>query len=162
MTTFRNAIDLTREAQDSIERHGFKEVKFGDGGATVSVEGNGTADNDCVVLSLGGVIHHLKPGTDAEVILIGNGDDTNGKFALITGPRDKQYKSKPGQSWGQNPTDPNERVGYTEKGVRFASAKSIADMNGLFEIRDGKIYVRCEMVMVQPPTIGTPPAFEAE
>lgn len=162
MTTFKDGADVVREGQDSTERHVFKELKFGDGGATVSVEGNDTADGDCVVLSLGGVIHHLKPGTDAEVVLIGGGDDTNAKFALITGPRDKQYKSKPGQSWGQNPTDPNERVGYTDKGVRFASSKSIADMNGLFEIKDGKVYFRGDVVMAKPPTIGTPPAFEAE
>jgi hypothetical protein len=103
----------------------------------VSVSGNGTQDIDVPVLFLG-QLHNMPQDTNAEVHLIGNGSDTDLKYAFVTGPRDKHYKSNPGESWGQNPLDPDSRVGYTPNGVRLAanaSGQTIAEWSmGMIEI----------------------------
>lgn len=163
MSSFKGQGDLVREGQDGTERHSYGELSFSEGvGPSVKVEGNETKDEGIPVLTIGGTTLHMEKGTDAEVFLIGNGDDTNGKFAIVTGPRDKVYKSKPGQAWTQDPTDPAERVGFTKKGLRLASAKSIATWDGAFEVKGGKIYFRVPVISAQPIVIGAPPTFEQE
>lgn len=137
--------DIERDNQDHIERHVYHELTVTDTGAKVTVKGNSTQDVDVPVLFLG-QLHNLKSDTNAEVHLIGNGADTDLKYALVTGPRDKHYKSKPGESWGQDPVDPDARVGYTPNGVRHAAKdKTIAEWSkGMFEcdVKNGKFYFR--------------------
>lgn len=158
MSSFTDKNDLKRNGQDSTERHGFSELTFGEGGAVVNVQGNGTEDNECVVLSVGGTIMNLPKGTNAEVIMLGGGDDTNAKFAIVVGPRDKQYKSKPGEAWTQDPLNPDKRVGFTPNGVRVVSDGSIGIGNGgQVEVRDGKVYLRGQIFTEQPIQVGTVP-----
>lgn len=154
MTSFKDMSDAFRDGQDSTERHSFHEMTFGPAGATVAVKGNGTEDDDCVVLALGGAIMHLPKGTNAEVILLSGGDDTNAKFALVVGPRDKQYASQPGETWQQDPLDPHKRVGFTANGVRIVGTQSgtiaIGD-NGAVEVdRDGNVWLRGQVYVEQP------------
>ncbi len=162
--------DLEREAQDHIERHVYHQLTVTSTGAKVSVKGNGTQDIDVPVLFVG-QLHNLQQDTNAEVHLIGNGADTDLKYAIITGPRDKHYQSNPGESWGQNPVDPKSRVGYTPNGVRFAaneSGQTIAEWSqGMFEVdvANKKIYFRVPVyfqetayaTVEQPQTV---PAFK--
>lgn len=139
--------DPERNAQDVIERHVYSELTITSTGAKVSINGNGTQDVDVPVLFLG-QLHNMPKDTNAEVHIIGNGSDTDLKYALVTGPRDKHYKSKVGESWGQNPLDPKSRVGYTPNGVRLAAntdKQTIAEWStGMFEIdvANNKIYCR--------------------
>jgi hypothetical protein len=166
MTTFNRFQDVVRDGQDSTERHVYKKLTISSKGASVTVKGNDTEDEDVPVLAIGGFLPNLPEDTDAEIILLGAGNDTTAKMAIITPPRDKIYESKPGQSWGQNPLDKNERMGYTEKGVRVAS-KSFATWNGTMEVieQGGQkiIYLRADQIISNVPiTIGTPPGFERE
>lgn len=137
--------DDERDAQDVIERHVYSELQVTDTGAKVLVKGNSTQDVDVPVLFLG-QLHNMKKDTNAEVHLIGNGSDTDLKYAFVTGPRDKHYKSNPGESWGQDPVDPDARVGYTPNGVRLAGKeKTIAEWSeGMFEIdvKNKMVYFR--------------------
>lgn len=129
--------DEERDSQDHIERHVYHQLTVTSTGAKVTVNGNGTQDIDVPVLFLG-QLHNMAQDTNAEVHLIGNGADTDLKYALVTGPRDKHYQSKVGESWGQNPTDPMSRVGYTPNGVRLAAnpgGQTIAEWSmGMLEI----------------------------
>lgn len=162
--------DTERDAQDHIERHVYHELTVTDTGAKVTVKGNVTQDVDVPVLFLG-QLHNMDKDTNAEVHLIGNGADTDMKYAFVTGPRDKHYKSKPGESWGQNPVDPASRVGYTPNGVRLAAneqGQTIAEWSmGMFEIdvQKKEIYFRVPVKFkepiyahVEPPQ--APPAFK--
>ncbi|ATQ67917.1 MULTISPECIES: hypothetical protein [Methylosinus] len=162
MSSLKDFSDAVRDGQDSTERHTFNEMTFGSGGATVAVKGNGTEDDDCVVLALGGAIMHLPKGTNAEVILLSGGGDNNAKFALVVGPRDKQYASQPGEAWTQDPMDPNKRIGFTANGVRIVGTQSgtiaIGD-NGAVEVdKDGNVWLRGQ-VYVERPIIQQTKAF---
>lgn len=133
---WKTGADQERDAQDVVERHVYSELSFDAGGAKVHIKGNGTEDVDVPVLFVG-QLHNLPKDTDAEVHLVGNGSDTDLKLAFITGPRDKHYKSKAGESWGQDPLDPDVRHGYTPNGLRFAAkgGKTIAEWSmGLIEV----------------------------
>lgn len=139
--------DEERDAQDHVERHVYTSLEVTDTGAKVSIKGNGTEDVDVPVIFIG-QLHNMPKNTNAEVHLLGNGADTDLKLAVVTGPRDKHYKSKPGESWGQNPLDPKSRVGYTPNGVRLAAntdKQTIAEWSsGMFEIdvANSKVYCR--------------------
>lgn len=153
--------DLERDSQDVIEKHVYSELEITDTGAQVSVKGNDTEDSKVPVL-VTGQLHNLQKDTNAEVFILGNGSDTSLKIAVITGPRDKQYKSNAGESWGQDPTNPDERVGYTENGVRWASKKSIAEyLTGMIEIdtKNNVIYFRCPVIFQIQPTVGPTPPY---
>jgi hypothetical protein len=176
MTSFKNMGDAFRDGQDSTERHAFQEMKFGPAGASVGVKGNGTEDDDCAVLAIGGTIMHLPKGTNAEVLLLSGGDDNNAKFAVILGPRDKQYQSQPGEAWTQDPMNPNRRVGFDADGVQLVSdgifkaattgkvrVASSGDTvalgtNGSIEVdKDGKVWMRGQWYFETPPIAGTKP-----
>ena len=137
--------DEERDAQDVVERHVYSELEVTSTGAKVHIKGNGTEDVDVPVVFLG-QLHNMKKDTNAEVHLIGNGSDTDLKLAFVTGPRDKHYKSKPGESWGQDPVDPDTRHGYTPNGFRMAAKdKTIAEWSaGMFEIdvKNKMVYFR--------------------
>lgn len=155
--------DQERDAQDVVEKHVYSDISFGDTGAYVSINGNATADTDVPVLHTG-QLHNLPKGTDAEVFVLGNGSDTGLKMAIVTGPRDKQYHSQEGESWGQDPLDPTNRVGYTKNGVRLAADnKTIAEaLTGMFEIDvvNNKIYFRCPVIFEFAPVTAVPPPFK--
>lgn len=158
--------DQERDSQDVVEKHVYGSLSFTSTGAQVSVNGNGTTDTEIPVLHTG-QLHNLAANTDAEVFVIGNGSDTTLKMAIVTGPRDKQYQSNPGESWGQDPIDPKTRVGYTPNGVRWAAdpdlKKTIAEaLTGMFEIdiKNNCIYFRCPVIFQIAPTVGTPPPFK--
>ena len=159
MTSMKNFGDVVREGQDGTERHGFGEVKFGDAGATVDVKGNGTEDSDNVVLAIGGTILNLPKGTNAEVYLLSGGDDTNAKFAIVVGPRDKQYKSQPGEAWTQDPLNPEKRFGFTANGVRLTCDTSGTigiGKDGQFEVdKDGVVWARKQWKFEVAPIIAT-------
>lgn len=137
--------DEERDGQDHIERHVYNQLTITDTGAWVKVDGNGTTDDQVPVL-FAGQLHNMPQGTNAEVHLIGNGADTDLKYAFVTGPRDKHYKSQPGESWGQNPLDPSMRHGYTANGLRLAADNNtIAEhLTGMMEIdvKNQQIYFR--------------------
>lgn len=169
MSTYNNQKDDVYNGQDSTERHVYGEMKFEGVGPSVDVEGNDTQDSSVPVLTIGGTVMNMPKGTNAEVILVGGGDDTAAKMAIVTGPRDKVYKSKSGQSWTQDPLDPKERTGYTAAGYRMASEKSMATWNsGVFEVIDRadgtrQIYLRANSIISTVPIVlGTPPAFQQE
>lgn len=155
--------DWERDAQDVVEKHVFHTLEITDTGAQVSVKGNDTADVQVPVL-VTGQIHHMQDDTNAEVFIIGGGSDTDLKMAVVTGPRDKHYKSAKGESWGQDPMDPQARLGYTPNGVRLAAQnKTIAEyLTGMFEIdvKNNVIYFRCPVIFKIPPTVGDPPPYK--
>jgi hypothetical protein len=112
--------DQERDGQDHIERHVYNQLTITDTGAMVQVDGNGTGDVGVPVI-FAGQLHNMPKGTNAEVYVLGNGSDTDMKLAIVSGPRDKHYKSNVGESWGQNPLDPTMRVGYTPNGTRLSA-----------------------------------------
>ena len=155
--------DEERNAQDVAEKHVFTSLTPTATGAKETVSGNATGDMDVPVL-VTGQIHNMPDNTNAEVFILGNGSDTGLKMAVVTGPRDKQYQSKKSESWGQDPLDPNARVGYTPNGVRFAAEKkTIAEaLTGMFEIDVANqiIYFRVPVHFKIPPVVVDPPAFK--
>lgn len=157
MTTFTEQADLTRNSQDSTERHVFGEVKFEKNAPIVSVKGNGTEDSEFAVLTIGGVIMHLPKDTNAEVVMLGGGDDTTAKLAVILGPRDKVYQAKEGETWHQDPMNPDERHGFTENGIRSKSKSIGIGAAGQIEVVDGAVYLRGTIYTEQPIVIGSKP-----
>lgn len=152
---WKTGADEERDAQDHVERHVYNQLTITNTGAKVTINGNGTTDTDVPVLFMG-QLHNMPPGTNAEVHLLGNGADTDLKYALVTGPRDKHYKSNPGESWGQDPLDPLSRVGYTPNGVRLAAnskSGTIAEfLMGMFEIDvpNKTVYFRVPVKFAHP------------
>jgi len=155
MTSFTEQADLTRNGQDATERHVFGELSFQRNAPIVKVNGNGTEDSEFAVLTIGGNIVHLKKGTNAEVVMIGGGDDTNAKLAVILGPRDKVYQAKEDESWYQHPMNPDERLGFTPNGIRSKSQSIGLGAKGQVEILDGAVYLRGPVYTEQPIQIGS-------
>jgi hypothetical protein len=168
MTTRKGFADVRRESQDSTERHVFDEAKYVDGaGMFVSVEGNGTVDEDVPVLRPGGNWVHLRAKTDSDVYLISGGDDTIQKYAIVDIPRDKQRKTREGTSGIQHPENPIIAVEISDKGVRVTGENFAVGKDGVLEVRDGAVYVRGDLHVsgaIRPASSAAPniPAFDAD
>ena len=146
MTSFNTFRDRNRDMQDATERHVFGEIQWLETGALVKVTGNGTVDDEAVVVNLG-IGQNFPKDTNTEVLLLASGSDTNLKFALITIPRDKQRQWPEGGGGVQHPSDPERALEFNEKRTWLTDGKYAVGENGYFEVVDGKIYIRGDAVI---------------
>lgn len=146
MTSFNTFRDRNRDMQDSTERHVFGEITWLDTGATVKVTGNGTVDEEAVVVNLG-IGQNFPKDTNTEVLLLASGSDTNMKFAIITIPRDKQRQWPEGGGGVQHPSDPDRAVEFNSKRTWLADGAYAFGNGGEMELLDGKIYIRSPVVV---------------
>lgn len=145
MTTFNTFGGRNRDQQDFIERHVFGEVEHTSAGAIVKVRGTGSEDEEAPILSTG-VGYNFPKNFNTEVFLLSHGSDTAHKYALITIPRDKQRPWKAGTGGIQHPTDPNKALEFNEKRTHLTDG-NYAVGSGTFEVKDGKVYFRCDVVI---------------
>lgn len=161
-----------RDQQDGMERHVFGDIEYTAAGAMHRARGTGTEDVEVPVVNLG-IGMNFSKDTNTEVFLLSMGSDTNAKVALITIPRDKQRPWKEGTGGIQNPTDPNKAFEFNAKRAHVTDP-NFAIGEGLFEVIDGKIYIRADVIIggrltanteVVTPTVSagtaTVPGFEA-
>lgn len=146
MTSFNKFEDRNRDMQDATERHVFGELTWLDTGAIIKVKGNGTVDEEAVVVNLG-VGSNFATDTNTEVLLLASGSDTNLKFALITIPRDKQRKWPSGGGGIQHPSDPDRAMEFNEKRTWLTDGNYAVGGGGTFEVRGGNIYFRGDAVI---------------
>jgi hypothetical protein len=179
VTSLNRFGDRNRDMQDGIERHVWGEQEYLDGaGSIIRVRGTDTQDEEAVVLNSGHSFH-LPKDSNTEVFLLAGGSDTSQKFAMLSIPRDKQRKWKEGTGGVQHPTDPARALEFNDK-RSYIDDTGFATRGGVFEVKDGKIYIRGELVVEgdistagtfkspnapkTPPTIGgssvTVPGFE--
>lgn len=112
MTDFTNFRDRNRDQQDGIERGMWGLRTYVDGaGSHMSVRGTGTLDEEVPVINMG-YSFNLPKDSNAEVVMLALGSDTNDKVALLTIARDLQYQWGEGQGGIQHPTDPNRRIEF--------------------------------------------------
>ncbi len=140
MTSFESFQSRNRDVQDGVERHVFGEIFFDkDNGAYMKVRGNGTEDEEVIVLNTG-LGQHYSKDTNTEVVLFASGSDTGLKFGLITIPRDKQRQWKEGTGGVQHPTDPDKALEFNAK--RAWITDNFAVLMGMLEVKDGEVYIR--------------------
>jgi len=146
MSSFQQFPDRNRDMQDGIERHVFGKLEWLDSGAIMKVRGNGTVDEEVILINIGQAMN-LPENTNTEVIVLASGSDTNMKFALLTIPRDKQRPWKEGTGGIQHPTDPNRALEFNEKRTWLTDGNYAVGESGTIEVRDGKVYVRGDLVI---------------
>ena len=146
MTTFADYSERTRDVQDGFERHVWGKQEYIDGkGAIIKVRGTGSEDVEAPVMNMG-YSFNLKDNTDTEVFLMSGGSDTNMKFAITTIPFAKQRKWKEGTGGIQNPNDGDKAFEFNDKRAHVTD-KNFAVGDGLIEVKDGKVYIRADVII---------------
>lgn len=145
MTTTTKPQDHARNAQDSAERHVFKEMeKVPKAGHVVHVKGAGTEDDEATYLSIGGLGIRMPKDTNAEVHLVSMGSDTSAKFAIVVIPNDKEHAWAEGQNGLQKWDDPKRRLQWGASYLHLTDEKIAmgGETNAVFEIKGGDVYIR--------------------
>lgn len=142
MTTTKTMDERNRDIQDHVERMMFKSLTYTDeAGAHIAVEGSGTSDFEVPVVNTG-FGFNLDDDTPAEVLTINEGSDAGNKMALMTLPRNKQRKWAKRTGGIQNPLDPDKAVELNEKRTQVTEDNFAVSMTGVFEVKDGVVYIR--------------------
>jgi hypothetical protein len=131
-----------RDMQDGIERHVFGKIQHLDTGAIIKVRGNGTVDEEAVLINLG-VGANFAENKNTEVFLLASGSDPSLKLALVTIPRDKQRAWKEGTGGVQHPEDPAKALEFNAK--RAWITDNFAALMGILEVKDGKVIIRGDL-----------------
>jgi hypothetical protein len=63
----------------------------------------------------------------------------------MTLPRDKQRKWAENTGGVQNPVDPDKALEFNEKRTHLTEPNVAMTPDGLFEIKDGVMYIRCDV-----------------
>lgn len=140
MTTFNRFPDRNRDMQDGFERGVWGKITYTNNGATMTVRGTQTVDEEVVVLiSMFGFSY----GEDhnSEVFMFAGGSDTMQKYALPMIPRDKQRAWKEGTGGMQHPSDPERALEMNDKRA-YMDDPNFATRDGIFEVKDGTLYIR--------------------
>lgn len=145
MTTFNQFSDRNRDQQDGIEKHIWSKQEFTDAGSIIHVKGTGTEDFEAVVIN-NGIGMHFPNDTDTEVFLLASSSDTNLKHAMLSIPRDKQRKWAENTNGIQHATDPSRALEFNSKRA-YVDDANFATRDGVFEVADGKVYIRGELVV---------------
>lgn len=146
MTSFNRFRDRNRDMQDGTERHIYHKLEYvKDAGSVIHVKGTGTEDEEAIVYNngMGGT---FPEDTDAEVLLLAGGSDTAQKFAMVSIPADKQRQWEEGANGFQYWNDPARAVEFNAKRTYIDDA-NVATRDGLFEVKDGKVYFRCDVMV---------------
>lgn len=152
MTSFAGYGERTRDVQDGFERHVWGKLEYVNGkGSVIKVRGTGSKDEEAPVMNLG-YGFNMAENSNTEVFLLSGGSDTNMKFAITTIPFDKQRKWKEGTGGVQNPTDPEKALEFNAKRAHVTD-KNFAVGDGLFEVKDGKVYIRADVVITGKATV---------
>lgn len=146
MTSFNDFQERNRDMQDGVERFIWGKLEHFNTGATIKLRGNGTEEEEVIVINSGQGMN-FPENHNTEVIVIASGSDTNMKFALLTIPRDKQRPWKEGTGGVQNPMDPAKAVEFNDKRTHLTEGNVAIGMDGIFEVKDGKVYIRAELVV---------------
>lgn len=144
--SFSRFQERSRDINDGIERHAYGEIEYvPNKGAIIRVTGTGSEDKEAILLNTG-FGFNLKKDTDAEVLLLSGGSDTNQKFALANIPHDKQRQWKEGTGGVQHPLDASFALEFNSKRAHITQGK-FAVGDGLFEVKDGKVFIRGDVVV---------------
>lgn len=147
MTSFYHPSESKRDAQDLVERHVFGTQEYVAGaGSVVRVRGTGTEDQEAPVLNTG-YGFNLAKDTNAEVMLISGGSDTNMKFAFMTLPHDKQRQWKEGRGGVQNPLDADHAIEFKAGKVHLTKGEFAVGTTGTIEVKDGVVYIRGNLIV---------------
>lgn len=146
MTSFNQFPDRNRDMQDGVERFVWGEMEYLETGAVMKLRGNGTEEEEVLVLNIGQSMNFPKD-KNTEVFVLASGSDTGMKFALLTIPRDKQRKWAENTGGIQNPTDPDKAVEFNSKRTHATESNFAVGDNGIFEVKDGKVYIRAELIV---------------
>lgn len=146
MTSFQTFRERNRDMQDYVERHVFGKLEWLDSGAVMRVRGNGTVDEEVILINIGQGMN-FPEDTNTEVLLLASGSDTNMKFGILTIPRDKQRPWKEGTGGVQHPTDPDRALEFNDKRTHLTDGNYAVGEGGTLEVRDGKVYVRGDLVI---------------
>jgi hypothetical protein len=146
MTSFNTFAERNRDMQDGLERMVFGKLTHLGTGAVVKLRGNGTEDEEVRVINVGQGMN-FSENTNTEVLVLVSGSDTNMKFAMLQIPADKQRPWGEGHGGIQNPLDPDKAIEFNDKRTWATEENFAIGPNGIFEIKDGKLYIRCEVVV---------------
>jgi len=153
MTTQMEFSDRNFDLQDGVERGVWGKLEYIEGaGATITVRGTGTVDEEAVVLNIGQAMN-LPEDSNTEVFLLVSGSDTTQKYALLTIPRDKQRQWKENTGGIQNPTDPEKAVEFNEKRTHVTEDNFAVGPKGTIEVKDGVTYIRGDLVVAGVATV---------
>lgn len=158
MSAYKDHSDRSRDTQDGTERHVYAELEAVDGGGhVVKVKGNGTENQEAIVMNIGGVGLHMPKDTNAEVHLFSGNGDTCLRFAVICIPHDKEHKWKEGHSGLQKWDDPKRRLQFGPERAHLTDENAAIGKKGNFEAKGNDSYIRGQIYLENPPIIGTPP-----
>lgn len=146
MTSMEGFPGRNRDLQDGMERFVFGKLTHLDSGAVVKLRGNGTEEDEVRVINIGQGMN-FPENHNTEVLVLVSGSDTNMKFALLQIPADKQRPWGEGKGGIQNPMDPDKAVEFNDKRTWVTEDNFAVGSGGIFEIKDGKLYIRAEVVV---------------
>lgn len=147
MTTFERFRDRNRDMQDTNERGVYGDIEYVDGaGAVMKVRGTGTIDEEAPVFNTG-YGFKLAKDSNAEVMMVPLGSDTNNKYAVPSLPRDKQRQWKEGTGGVQHPTDAARALEFNGKRTWLDDGNYAFGNGGQIELKDGTIYIRGNVIV---------------
>lgn len=136
----------SKDMQDGIERHVWGEQEFVDkAGSVIRVRGTDTQDEEAVVVNTG-YGFHVPKDFNTEVFLLAGNSDTTQKYAMLSIPRDRQRPWKENTGGVQDPLDPARALEFNRKRA-YMDVEAFATRGGIFEILDGKVYIRAELIV---------------
>lgn len=164
MSTFNTFSDRNRDQQDGTERHIYSKIEAVDGGGhIIKTKGTGTVDEE-VMLFNNGQSGNYPADTDAEVIVLAGGSDTNQKYALLAIPHTYERSWAEGTNGIQAWNSKERYVEFNKKRTHISDKKVAIGEGGAIEIVDGKVYIRGEVHIenLRATGKGSPniPAFE--
>lgn len=142
MTSYSQSPERSRDMQDMAERHIYSELEHVPGaGSVVKIRGTGSEDQEVPVMHTGYGMN-LTKGSDAEVLVIGGGSDTNLKMAFVNLPADKQRAWKEGRGGIQHPMDPDVALEFKDGSLHLTKGELSVGEGGFLQVKDGQIYIR--------------------
>lgn len=143
---FRRQREAFTDQINNHRVHVYQSTEYVDGGGSVlKVKGAGTADEDIVVVQ-GVAGFNLANNSDAEVDVLSGASDSHYKRGIVNLPHSAQRKWAAGTGGIQSPTDPKRAVEINSKRT-YIDDKAFALLAGIFELKDGKIYIRGDVII---------------
>lgn len=129
MTGFSRPRSRNRDVQDYVVRGVWGGLEYvPNAGASMSVRGTGTLDEEVPLLNLG-YSFNLPVDSDAEMVMLALGSDVNDKVVLATIPRSAQHPWGEGEGGIQHPTDPSRRIEFNANETYLSDGSYVLGAN---------------------------------
>lgn len=147
MTVDLQERERPRDVQDYVKRGVWGQIEYVPGaGSVIRTRGTGIEDEEMPVI-WSGYGFHLPENSDAEVLTLSLGSDTNMKFALPTLPHATQRQWAVGTGGIQSPTDPERFLEFNDKRTWLKDGAYAFGAGGTLEISGNSVIIRGDVTV---------------